>query len=568
MNQVRVQRLSKTFPKATSPALDSIDLEVGEGKILGLVGPDASGKTTLMRLLAGLLLPTSGQIEVGSFDTVRQTDALHSVIGYMPQQFGLYDELSVEQNLSLYADLRGVVGERRKEKFAQLLSFTNLTSFQGRLARNLSGGMRQKLGLACALIGDPKVLLLDEPTTGVDPISRRELWKIVGVLLEEGITVIWSTGYLDEAERCDAVLLLNDGKQLFSGSPAELTARVEGRVYSIAGALKNRPLLTRLLNREDVVDGVLQGSHIRVVMQEELPPEVEEPARVERAAPRFEDAFIDILEGKITGYSGLADRIAPLPMDGGRKREVIEVEGLTKHFGKFTAVDGVSFSVHQGEIFGLLGPNGAGKSTLFRMMCGLLAPSAGRAFIADLDLQTAPSRGRAKIGYVAQKFSLYRDLSVRQNLNFFGGIYNLSWGERRKAVEQMVDIFKLEKFLNASVERLPLGYKQRLALACAVIHRPPVLFLDEPTAGVDPVTRREFWTHINGLVQKGVTIMVTTHFMDEAAYCDRIGLVYNSKLIVVDTPDALAARAKSSSRPHPTLEDAFVQLVQEQHAEP
>ena len=488
----------KRFPGMDRPALDGVSGAVYPGCMTGLVGPDGAGKTTLMRLLVGLLWADAGSVSVAGFDARTQAGQIHPITGYMPQRFGLYEDLSVIENLRLYADLRDVTGELRKSRFAELLHFTALESFQSRLAGQLSGGMKQKLGLACALLGQPKVLLLDEPSVGVDPISRRELWRMVRELLTEGMAVVWSTSYLDEAEKCDAVLLLNEGKVLYDGAPGDM-----------------------------------------------LRPET----------PRFEDAFIAMLGGGPTGVSALGEATAEKPDSG---EAVVIAEGLTKRFGDFTAVKENSFHIRRGEIFGLLGPNGAGKSTTFRMLCGLLQPTAGTARVMGLDLGRFSYQARSRIGYMAQKFSLYGSLSVLQNLHFFSGVYGLSGKARQERIEMMISLFNFSSYLGMSAETLPLGFKQRLALACAVMHQPDVLFLDEPTSGVDPVTRREFWLHIKGMARKGVTVMVTTHFMDEAEYCDRIALIYRGENIATGTPDDLKQRARVER-----LEDAFIALVEQ-----
>ncbi|MGE3955055.1 MAG: ATP-binding cassette domain-containing protein [Parachlamydiales bacterium] len=539
---VKIRGLSKRFGKG-EPALSPLDMEIQEGELIGLVGPDGAGKTTLIRLIAGLLLPTEGTVERSG-----------ASLGYMPQQFGLYEDLTVMQNLRLYSALSS--GERG---FDRLLGFAGLTEFTERLAGALSGGMKQKLGLACALVGNPRLLLLDEPTVGVDPLSRRELWKLVGELLEGGITVLWSTSYLDEAERCDRVLLLNQGKPLFQGPPGELTARVAGRVFLARPEGSRRAYLERALQQEGVVDGVIQGSNVRLVLKEGIAPK----EALTPAAPRFEDAFIDILGGGPKGPSPLA---ATRELLEGIGEPVITTRHLTKKFGHFTAAGDVNLTIRRGEIFGLLGPNGAGKSTIFKMLCGLLRPTEGGATVEGVDLMRAPGKARSHIGYMAQKFSLYGDLSARQNLLFFAGAYGLNVVRRARARREMAEVFDLDPYLDASSKLLPLGYKQRLALACALMHKPPILFLDEPTSGVDPVTRREFWGHINGLVEKGVTIMITTHFMDEADYCDRIGLIHQSRVLVIDTPDALKEQAQTAENPEPTLEEAFIHLIEESHA--
>lgn len=557
---VSIQNLSKRFSPKEPLVLDGIDAEIPKGKIVGLVGPDGAGKTTLIRLIASLLLPSSGSIVIAGKDSLKDPESVHEISGYMPQKFGLYEDLTVEQNLDLYADLRGAAGNERKETIQRLLAFTSLSPFVKRLAGALSGGMKQKLGLACTLIKKPQLLLLDEPSVGVDPLSRRELWKMVSELLKEGISILWSSAYLDEAERCDAVLLLNKGKLAYAGTPSDLTKRVEGRVFKTHTTDgSRRSLLKKVLGSPHVTDGALQGSSLRVVFKPDCPIELE-GMELAPAKPRFEDAFIDLLGGGPGGASALADRTNPIETNS---HSPVEAKNLVKRFGSFAAVDDISFSVKKGEIFGLLGPNGAGKSTTFKMLCGLLKPTSGSSHVNQYDVQKTPARARSQIGYMAQKFSLYGLLNVRQNLEFFSGIYSLKDREQKEAIEQMVEIFSLGPYLEVTAESLPLGFKQRLSLACATMHRPPVLFLDEPTSGVDPYVRREFWNHINGLVEKGVTVLITTHFMDEAQYCDRIAMIYQGKIIRLDTPDALCLTAKSDANPTPTLEDAFIQMIEE-----
>jgi ABC-2 type transport system ATP-binding protein len=560
-----VSGVSKRFAGAARPAIADLNLRIAPAQVTGLVGPDGAGKTTLMRLLAGLLLPDSGQVMLCGFDTVAQLPAIRQRVSYMPQRFGLYEDLTVQENLDLYADLRGVVGAERDRAFRRLLDFTNLAHFTDRLAGKLSGGMKQKLGLACALIQTPELLLLDEPSVGVDPISRRELWQMVYELVDQGIGVVWSTAYLDEAERCASVLLLNVGEALYEGPPAQLTERVAGRTFLVEGlGQQRRKALARAVRDPAVVDGVIQGSRVRLVIAAgQAPPDAATfgvaGARLTPTPPRFEDAFVDLLGGGPKRESALAETAVSKPADG---EAVVEAHELTKTFGDFTAADHISFSIRRGEIFGLLGPNGAGKSTTFKMMCGLLRPTAGSARVAGADLYRAGGAARRRLGYMAQKFSLYGDLSVRQNLDFFAGVYGLSRAERREATGRMIAAFGLEPYLTSDAGKMPLGYKQRLALACALMHEPAVLFLDEPTSGVDPLTRREFWSHINAMVEHGVTVMVTTHFLDEAEYCDRIGLVYQGRMIAEGSPDELKDSIRSDDRPEPTLEDAFVALVE------
>jgi len=550
-----------------APALDDVSGDIRGGEITGLVGPDGAGKTTLIRLMTGLMQPEAGRIVVLGHDTRSEAPAIQSAIGYMPQRFGLYEDLSIQENLDLYADMRGLPQGERPAVFEELLTFTDLKRFTGRLAGKLSGGMKQKLGLACALIRKPRLLLLDEPGVGVDPISRRELWKMVENLTAEGVGVVWSTAYLDEAEACDRVLLMNAAKLLYAGTPSGLTGRVEGRVKRLTGIEgSRRRLLARLLDEDKVVDGVIQGEAIRLVFNSGSDAdEVAKAsglgaARLAPAVPRFEDAFVDMLGGGPGGRSVLAEAQAPRAMGDGRP--VIEARGLTKRFGDFVAADRITFDIPRGQIFGLLGPNGAGKSTTFKMLCGLLKPSEGEGRVAGFDLRRDAAEARNRLGYMAQKFSLYGDLSVAQNLDFFAGVYGLSGARRRERIAMMLEIFDLKQYAAMSAKDLPLGLKQRLALAAAVMHEPEALFLDEPTSGVDPITRREFWTHINGLVEKGVTVLVTTHFMDEAEYCDRISLIYRGRSIALGSPDELKAKVARPDRPDPTMEDAFIALIE------
>ncbi|HAT1774342.1 ABC transporter ATP-binding protein [Legionella pneumophila] len=563
---VSINGVSKCFPGNIDPALDNVSATIFEGQITGLVGPDGAGKSTLMRLICSLMMPTQGTITVDSLNTRSDSEKIHAITGYMPQKFGLYEDLTIIENLRLYAELRNLHGEKREEQFRTLLKFTALEPFQKRLAGNLSGGMKQKLGLACALMGEPKLLLLDEPSVGVDPISRRELWTMVQGLLGRGMGVVWSTAYLDEAEKCDQILLLNAGKPIYHGKPGDFLQKTKDRTFQICGVslLNRRQALMNALNTPEVIDGVIQGKNIRIVISDKkIKPSLDSITRepgvhFQEVESRFEDAFIDSLKTKISGRSLLAEHIAEKPHSD---KPIIEARKLTKRFGSFTAVSNNEFTIKRGEIFGLLGPNGAGKSTTFKMMCGLLQPTQGQAFVMGLDLKTSSSEARSRIGYMAQKFSLYSHLDALQNMRFFSGLYGLSGKRQEAQINSMIEIFDLKKHLKQNSGDLPLGFKQRLALACAVMHEPDVLFLDEPTSGVDPLTRREFWTHINGMVNKGVTVMVTTHFMDEAEYCDRIALIYRGKNIATGTPDDLKDKVRNSTLPNPTLEDAFIELI-------
>lgn len=547
-----ITNLVKKFGDNT--AINDISVSLEEGKIIGLVGPDGAGKTTFIRLLLGLLLPTSGSIKVLGLNPATDVDELHKYIGYMPQKFGLYEDLSVIENLNLYADLKNISREEKDETFKMLLDFTGLQPFQTRLAGNLSGGMKQKLGLACALLGKPKFLLLDEPGVGVDPISRRELMKMVRNLAQNNMTILWSTSYLDEAEGFDEVMLFNEGKMIYNGIPSMLTQTMEGNVFlARKDDMKNRALLRTLLKSgKKIVDAVIEGDAVRLVVKDDAVKK-EFQDFITPVKPKFEDAVIDVLGGAPLGESLVAKNIEVKS----NAEYMIEADNLTKVYGgNFYAADKISFKVKKGEIFGLLGPNGAGKSTTFKMMCGLSKPTFGHAYIEGIDMTKNASLAHSHLGYMAQKFSLFSTLTVQANLNFFAGIYGLKGEVKKERIQQMVDIFDLQPYLNKWAGTLPLGFKQRLALSCAIMHNPSILFLDEPTSGVDPLTRREFWKHINSMVEKGVTVMVTTHFMDEAEYCDRIALIYHGHAIKIGTPNEIKQRGE-------TMEDAFIRIIQE-----
>ena len=572
-----VRNVSKTFHVGTRQvqALREVSFSVRQGVVTGLVGPDAAGKTTLMRLASGLLRADTGNISVLGMDVATQSLQVQGAIGYMPQRFGLYEDLSVQENLDLYADLQGVPEQARSARYAELMQMAGLEPFTKRLAGQLSGGMKQKLGLACALVRQPSLLLLDEPTVGVDPLSRRELWDIVYRLVREhGTSVLLSTAYLDEAERCNEVILLHEGLLLAQGTPAELCAPMQGRTYEIAVKdLNKRVLQASLAQAPGVLDGLIQGNRIRLVMEKNVPPDLgillpgTNGIEMTQVPPRFEDRFVALLKVK-AGSENLTRRSLPgTPLSPTTRVEndnsVIEVNNLQRRFGSFYAVNNVTFSVAKGEVFGLLGANGAGKSTTFRMLCGLLPPSGGTLRVAAADLRFAAAAARAHIGYMSQKFSLYGNLSVVENLRFFGSVYGLSGKKGISRINWALKEFELTDMAEFTSGDLSLGYKQRLALACALMHEPEILFLDEPTSGVDPLARREFWTRINGLAGQGVTIMVTTHFMEEAEYCDRLAIMAAGEILTMGTPGSIKSQARTKELPEPTMEDAFVELIRQ-----
>ncbi len=562
---VALDGVVKRFARGAAPALNGITASARAGRITGLVGPDAAGKTTLLRLIAGLLAPDAGTLRLagGADPNVPGT------LGYMPQAFGLYEDLTVAENLALYADLQSLAPGERGERARRLFEFTGLGPFRRRLAGKLSGGMKQKLGLACVLLRAPRVLLLDEPSVGVDPISRRDLWTMVRELADAGMAVLWATAYLDEAGQCDRVWMLDRGRLIQDGTPDTFLDPVRERCRAMPlPAQGRRASRAAALAAPGVLDAQIQGRTLRLLLTAhgEAPDAADVGAAgpAEPAEPRFEDAFIARLGvdhgAAADAAEGAGD--APAPMAGDGDGPAILADGLTKRFGDFTAVDGVSFEVARGEIFGLLGPNGAGKSTTFRMLCGLLPASGGTARVAGRDLAHARAEARGRIGYMSQAFAMYGDLSVRQNMAFFAGVYGLRGRAARRAIDDALDRYGLRRFARTNAGALPLGYKQRLAMACAVLHRPAILFVDEPTSGVDPLTRREFWGRINAMAGQGVTVLVTSHFLDEAEYCDRLAILHESRVIALGAPDAI--KRAHAGGPDAPLEEAFVNLIEAQ----
>lgn len=569
---LRVSAVDKAFDVdgRRVQALSEVSLEVPPGQVTGLIGPDGAGKTTLMRLAACLLQPDAGTIRVLDMDAAESPLAVQAAVGYMPQRFGLYEDLTVAENLDLYADLQGVPRSDRPDRYRELTRMTNLGDFTDRLAGRLSGGMKQKLGLACTLVHPPRLLLLDEPTVGVDPVSRRELWEIVAQLVAESeMSVLLSTAYLDEAERCDTVILLHEGKLLGEGTPADFRERERGRTYHVsAPGIHRRDLQDQLAGRPGVTDAIIQGEVVRLVLADEdgpeggiasLLPDVDD-LRVEAVEPRFEDRYVAMLaDGHRPEPAEVAGRTDGKADDG----PVIHVKSVSRRFGDFYAVKKLSFDVGRGEIFGLLGANGAGKTTTFRMLCGLLPPSEGELTVAGRDLRRAAAEARARIGYMSQKFSLYGNLSVTHNLQFFSAAYGLRGERRAERMDWALTQFDLEKRADLPAGDLPLGYKQRLALACALMHEPEILFLDEPTSGVDPMARREFWHHINDLARHGVTVLVTTHFMAEAEYCDRMAIMAAGEILSLGTPAEIRKRAADvSGETIDSMEAAFIALIE------
>ena len=581
-------------------ALDDVSLQVGAGTLSALVGPDGAGKTTLLRLAAGLMRADAGTLQVLGIDVAADPQAVQDRISYMPQRFGLYEDLSVQENLDLYADLHGVPADARRARYARLMAMTDLGRFTARLAGQLSGGMKQKLGLACTLVRSPQLLLLDEPTVGVDPLSRRELWQIVQQLVDdEHLSVIVSTSYMDEAERCAQVFVLHEGRLLAQGTPQSIRERARGQCF-VATPPPDTPARTlqaRLLDASAlVVDAVPTGGEVRYIGR----PGADAAAlaallggaAVAAVPPRLEDGFMVLLRSRRDRGAAAVEAVAALapaaattgvPAAGPAAAKappassmpaaaagevVIEVRDLVRRFGDFTAVARTSFEVRRGEIFGLLGPNGAGKTTTFRMLCGLLPASSGFLQVAGVNLRHARAQARAKIGYVAQKFALYGNLTVAENLRFFGSAYGLRGRRLAERMQAVLREFELLGQEDKASGQLPGGFKQRLAMATGLLHEPQILFLDEPTSGADPMARREFWRRITALAAAGVTVIITTHFMEEAEYCDRIVIQDAGRLLALGTPQQVRTQADASAGRTMSMEDAFIGIVEQARGVP
>ncbi len=590
MNVVlEAEGLGKSFSRAggTVRALSGLSFSIVSGGITALVGPDGAGKTTLLRLIAGLLPRDEGNLAVLGRDVAVDAQGVQERIGYMPQKFGLYEDLSVQENLDLYADLHGISRAEREKRYEELLAMTGLAAFRARLAGKLSGGMKQKLGLACTLVRLPDLLLLDEPTVGVDPLSRRELWQIIRRLTAQSdLPVIVSTAYMDEAALADQVLLLYAGETLAQGRPEEIRRLAEGMSHTARPAEGEslRSLQARLLAVPGVADAVPRNGRVRFVLPE--PEHMTEKLRAvlagvshELVPAELEDSFMLLLRSKMEVADGVRDTASSSPLSrvqgpqapggarGGAPQApsadpVVEVREVTRRFGDFTAVDRVSFSVARGEVFGLLGPNGAGKTTTFRMLCGLLPASSGELRIAGVDVRKARREARRRLGYVAQKFSLYGRLTVAENLEFFAGAYGLAGREKERRISETAHEFGLRHMLGMNAEDLPGGYKQRLAMAVGLLHDPDILFLDEPTSGIDPLARREFWQRITALAANGSTIIVTTHFMEEAEYCDRILIQDQGRMLALDTPQNIRLGAARGSDAGVSMNEAFIEVIE------
>ena len=552
---IDVRNLTKGF--GTLTAVDHISFQVRKGEIFGIVGPDGAGKTTTLRMLASIMDPDSGTASIAGFDTRTAAFAVKEHLAYMSQKFGLYPDLTVAENISFYADLYGMSQKGRKPRISELLGFSHMQPFQKRKAGDLSGGMKQKLQLICALVHTPTVLLLDEPTNGVDPVSRRDFWRILYRIVKQGVCILVTTAYLDEAERCDRIGLLDKGKLLAAGSPHDIKQLMTGKVLTIRSpdARKINKLLQKGL--QDALNVNVFGDTVHIVCRtvRETKKTALELTRaaglqvddIKESPPSLEDVFVSMMSmDDQTGETlFLPEHSAPDPLESPGPvpdETAVRVDQLTRVFGSFTAVDTLSFKVPKGEIFGFLGPNGAGKSTTIRMLCGLLAPSSGSGVVGGFDILTQAEHIKQHIGYMSQKFSLYEDLTVEENIQFYGGIYGLKGPAMKNRKQWAMNMAGLTHHGTSLTAVLSIGWKQRLALACAILHEPPILFLDEPTSGVDPISRRRFWDLIYDMADHGITVFVTTHYMEEAEYCDRIALIYKGRMIAMGTPIDLKTR--------------------------
>lgn len=491
---LHAENLTKTFhtKRGDVRALKGVSMTLEEGSLTAMTGPDGAGKTTFMRMVTGLLVPDAGSLFVDGIRVTEEPQRVRDILSYMPQKFGLYENLTVGENICLYADLHGVPEEERKKRFPRLLKMAGLEPFTERLAGKLSGGMKQKLALITALVRNPRLLLLDEPSVGVDPLSRRELWEILHELKEsEKLTILVSTAYRDECAQGDMVHVFTDGEIIASGAPNEMREALDRCVF---GTSRERE--------------TIRGAA---------------PASFRSAAP------------------------------------VISVRHLVKCFGDFTAVANTSFDVHAGEIFGLLGANGAGKTTTFRMLCGLLEATEGELYVKGIDMRKNRREGRKYLGYVSQKFSLYDGISVRENLAFFGGAYGLFGEALTRRIEELAEEFDLRERMEEAAGKLPMGFRQRLAMSAALLHQPEILFLDEPTSGIDPLARIAFWKEIKRLQAKGKTVIVTTHFMDEAEYCDRMLIQDHGRVLALGSPREVRERYDLLDG---SMNDVFIEIIE------
>ncbi|MDQ7823899.1 MAG: ATP-binding cassette domain-containing protein [Candidatus Eremiobacteraeota bacterium] len=544
-----VTSVSKSFRKVQ--ALKNVSLKVKKGEIFGLIGPDGAGKSTLIYIIGGLLRPNDGSVTLLENDMLKDPEVVKPHLGILPQGLGLSlaAELSIEENVNYFAEINSVDPKKRETLKTDLLEVTKLMRFKDRAAKNLSGGMKQKLGICCTLIHSPKMVFLDEPTTGVDPISRRDIWYLINKILKENdITIFLTTSYMDEAERCHRMALMHLGEVVAMGDINDLTRQIDGRLIEIyvddqqkaLGIFKNMEAIKVIYPAGIKLNAIYSGQEAAGDSIKSFGEAHDiKVNRIEEVVPTLEDVFLSKIMKQAAGFNQEAlEEFYNVPGKTQCRKSsddiMIEVKNLYKIFGNYTAVDNVSFDVKRGEIFGFLGPNGAGKTTTIKMLCGLFPPTKGSGKISSFDIMKEQWKIKENIGYMSQKFSLYRDLTVGENIELYAGIYGVPESDLQRRKELILKVADLEGKGDIITDSLPMGIKQRLALGCAIIHQPEVIFLDEPTSGVDPIARRIFWDIIFYLSQKiCVTILVTTHYMDEAEQCNRISLMHMGRLIAL-----------------------------------
>lgn len=524
---IEAEGLGRRFGART--VLEGVSIDVRQGEVFGVVGPDGAGKTTLLQILAGILRPSFGTCRVLGQDVRRRADRVQARVGYMSQGFSLYDRLTIAENISFAAGIRDVPKAAFEARKTPLLKMAGLERFEARREGALSGGMRKKLALCANLIHEPPLLILDEPSLGVDPLSRRELWRMLEDVKAVGRSIIFATSYMDEADGSDRVLLLRDGRPLAVGSPAELRTSARQRVYRVTTA--NPGALESQLTDSDAVLSFQKRTlgEYRVQLAEAKPQHFPAAKTVAMAEPTMEDVFT-----VASAPLGRSTSRSPSPKNPMPTSDIlVAAQAITQRFGSFVAVDNVSLEIKAGEVLGLLGPNGAGKTTLMRILCGLLSPTEGRAQVGGLDVARQSELVRATIGYVSQKFSLFTDLTSQENLSFFTRAYGVSPTESPSRIAWACERAGFPVGEEGLVRNLSSALRQRLALACAIVHRPRVLFLDEPTSGVDPLSRFRFWRLISTLAADGVAVIVSTHYLEEATYCDRLGLMMDGRMIAL-----------------------------------
>ena len=563
-NQVVIQtsNLGRAFKGRV--ALRDVNLDIHKGEIFGLLGPDGAGKTTLMQLMAAILDPTQGKCTVMGHDSVRDAYWINSHIGYMFQGFTLYDKLSIAENIQFAVDVRGIPKELFEPRQERLLKMAGLYQFRSRLAGNLSGGMRKKLSLCTNLIHEPRLLLLDELSLGVDPASRRELWDMLHAFRDDGVTVVISTPYMEEAEHCDRLAFLHEGEVIAIDTPDNLHHRCAGHVYELRTS-KRGAAHNLLIAHPDTlsVKHLSEQIHFQLHTVNRIAPdlkaELEQDGVIKAMTATLDDAYTMLTGGeKSAAYAAAPPKIKlleRLPQKG-----LIKTENMTIRFGDFVANDNITLEIAPGEVFGFLGANGAGKTTFIRTLCGLQKLSEGNAWIGGISVRDDVRHLRGHIGYMSQRFSLYPDLTVSENLSFFAGTYGLQGSDKKKAIAWATDVTDLGEVRNNLVAEISGALNQRLALACAIMHQPEVVFLDEPTSGVSPAARYKFWQLIQTLAEVGTTIFVTTHYLEEANYCHRLGLMHHGRLIGIGPTNELLRNLPEGSEAN-SIEDMFLAYI-------